>query len=121
MTREELKTALQYLETIRYEWTCLIPRLSGQFQRNAQHCKERSEELIALLSKDLPKILVDDTGGRWEVEEAVDDAAAWQAISHARVTGSVGHTDLISENGGPEKVLAKVHRVDRSGVRVKPN
>jgi hypothetical protein len=59
-----------------------------------------------------------EVGGQsWLVREARSHEDAMNAIAMARVTGSVGNTDILDNTacGGSKKVLADVVRVDSLG------
>jgi hypothetical protein len=56
------------------------------------------------------RTLTDNMGNQWEVIEAESDAEAWNAINHARCSGSTGSTFTVIENG-VERVTASVRRV----------
>lgn len=57
---------------------------------------------------------------RWLVREAVSEEAAMNAITHARVGGSVGHTDINLNTDGTEQILADVVQINSDGTERKP-
>lgn len=60
-------------------------------------------------------------GRRWKVRQAVSLSAALVAIAHARVTGSIGHTDLMSRWPDPtEHVIADVIQINSDGTERQP-
>lgn len=54
---------------------------------------------------------------RWLVREALSFEKAVEAIAHARVTGSIGHKDVLDKRfvGGGEIVIADVHEINSDG------
>ena len=61
---------------------------------------------------------------RWLIREAVNMDAAENAIAHARVSGSVGHTDAKSRWDGTkivdEVTLASVVQINSDGTERQP-
>lgn len=62
---------------------------------------------------------------RWKVREAINANAAWNAISFARATGSIGARDVKQEvsaslEAGPEVVLADVVQINSDGTERQP-
>jgi hypothetical protein len=69
---------------------------------------------IGLTGRAKMRTLTDNAGTVWEVVEAVSDEAAWNAINHARVTGSTGSNHYVNENG-VERVEAIVRKAQSAG------
>lgn len=66
-------------------------------------------------------------GRRWKVKEAVSLKAACTAISHAIVTGSIGHTDMRTNyvenkpfDEWPRFIVASVHQINSDGTERQP-
>ena len=71
-------------------------------------------------------IIRDNSGQRWKVREAVSLEAVESAIAYARVTGSVGTTDIHSTvdpftGERNEVVQASVHKINPNGTEVRPS
>lgn len=66
--------------------------------------------------------IIESGGRRWLVREAVSERAAMDAITHARVGGSVGHRDVIDKRfvGGGEEVQADVVEINSDGTERQP-
>lgn len=64
-------------------------------------------------------VMVDSGGQCWAVDEAVSVQAAHNAIAMAQCSGAIGTTE--SELTGPNtrRILARVHRLDEHGHRVR--
>lgn len=66
--------------------------------------------------------IIEVSGTRWLVREAVSKEAALNEVSMARVTGSVGGKSSIDETlcGGGVVVLADVVQINSDGTERKP-
>ena len=66
--------------------------------------------------------IIECGGRRWLVREAVSEQAAMDAIVSARVSGAVGHRDVIDKRfvGGDEEVQADVVQINSDGTERKP-
>lgn len=70
----------------------------------------------------LANLVVECGGTRWLIREAESKAAAENAISMARVSGSIGHRDVLDATciGGGVTVLADVVQINSDGTERKP-
>lgn len=83
--------------------------------------KEANDRPAANLAQSEPWI-IEVSGTRWLVRQAVSQAAALNAITFARMRGAIGHRDIINRryDGGGEEVLADVVRVNSDGTECVP-
>jgi len=69
----------------------------------------------------LKGMILRDGGGRdWEVEEAVSEQAARNAIASARCSGSVGSSTYVTDVDKVTRTIAIVHALHSDGTRRKP-
>ena len=64
--------------------------------------------------------VIEAGGRRWLVREAVSEQAAMDAITSARVSGSVGHKDIVLSVGGHKQVLADVVQINSDDTERQP-
>lgn len=75
---------------------------------------------MCIADKPIPSQIMDGAGTVWVIDEAVSLEAAHHAIAMARVTGAVGLTEAELTSPTTERVLARVHKLDEEGQRVRP-
>ncbi|HEJ9708791.1 TPA: hypothetical protein SMN51_005651 [Pseudomonas aeruginosa] len=66
--------------------------------------------------------IIEAGGRRWLVREAVSEQAAMDAITMARLSGAVGHRNVIDKRfvGGGEEVQADVVQINSDGTERQP-
>lgn len=66
--------------------------------------------------------IIEISGRRWLVKQAVSREAALNAIASARCSGSVGQTDIVDKTfiGGGKTILAEVVQINSDGSERKP-
>lgn len=76
----------------------------------------------ALKLEPVPAQIMDSSGQVWAVDFAISLEAAQHAVAMARLTGTVGCTEVeLTSVPGVEKLLATVHRLDDSGNKEMPH
>lgn len=60
MKIETVKSLIEKVEAVQFEWICLVPRLSGQFRRNAERCNALCEEVLKELKAEQSDAIFDN-------------------------------------------------------------
>lgn len=79
----------------------------------------RSEALLPRPVSLAYPVMVDSSGTCWAIDEAVSVQAAHNAIAMARCTGTISTTESELTGPGTERIIARVHRLDEHGRRVR--